>query len=160
LLRTEVIPIFNKYFSSYPSMRLFTIPNLDFFSFFGVQRDSVHLVHRPLLALLYQHWMMDEDECGAVGGMIVRRNRSTRRKPASVPLCPPQIPHDLIRRDGKPATNYNYNTVCSGPNGKSVRDPHLDFCVQAEDSTQLSSLSSPQGHTGWRQTSVKHHGYC
>jgi hypothetical protein len=24
-----------------------------------------------------------------------RGNRSTRRKPAPVPLCPPQIPHDL-----------------------------------------------------------------
>jgi hypothetical protein len=24
-----------------------------------------------------------------------RRNRSTRRKPAPAPLCPPQIPHDL-----------------------------------------------------------------
>jgi hypothetical protein len=31
-----------------------------------------------------------------VGGMrIGRGNRSTRRKPAPVPLCPPQIPHDL-----------------------------------------------------------------
>jgi hypothetical protein len=39
---------------------------------------------------------MIDDECGAVGGMrIGRENRSTRRKPAPVPLCPPQIPHDL-----------------------------------------------------------------
>jgi hypothetical protein len=38
----------------------------------------------------------DDDECGAVGGMrIGRGNRSTRRKPAPVPLCPPQIPHHL-----------------------------------------------------------------
>jgi hypothetical protein len=28
---------------------------------------------------------------------IGRGNRSTRRKPAPVPLCPPQIPHDLTR---------------------------------------------------------------
>jgi hypothetical protein len=35
-------------------------------------------------------------EYGAVGGMrIDRGNRSTRRKLAPVPLCPPQIPHDL-----------------------------------------------------------------
>jgi hypothetical protein len=26
---------------------------------------------------------------------IGRGNRSTRRKPAAVPLCPPQIPHEL-----------------------------------------------------------------
>jgi hypothetical protein len=32
---------------------------------------------------------MDEDECGAVGGMICWRN------PAPVTLCLPQIPHDL-----------------------------------------------------------------
>jgi hypothetical protein len=38
----------------------------------------------------------DDDECGAVGGMrIGRGNHSTRRKPAPVPLCPPQIPRDL-----------------------------------------------------------------
>jgi hypothetical protein len=38
----------------------------------------------------------DDDECGAVGGMrIGRGNRSTRTKPAPVPLCPPPIPHDL-----------------------------------------------------------------
>jgi hypothetical protein len=29
--------------------------------------------------------------------MICRENRSSRRKPAPVPLCPPQIPHDLIQ---------------------------------------------------------------
>jgi hypothetical protein len=45
--------------------------------------------------LLYQPRMID-DEFGVVGGMrIGRGNRSTRRKPAPVPLWPPQIPHDL-----------------------------------------------------------------
>jgi hypothetical protein len=29
---------------------------------------------------------------GEIGGMIGRGNRSTRRKPAPVPLCPPQTP--------------------------------------------------------------------
>jgi hypothetical protein len=56
----------------------------------------VHLVRRPLFGLLYQPRMIDDDECGAVGGMkIGRGNRSTRRKPAPVPLCLPQITHDL-----------------------------------------------------------------
>jgi hypothetical protein len=32
----------------------------------------------------------DDEE---IGGMIGRGNRSTRRKPALVPLCPPQTPH-------------------------------------------------------------------
>jgi hypothetical protein len=30
---------------------------------------------------------------GEIGGMIDRGNCSTRRKPAPMPLCPPQIPH-------------------------------------------------------------------
>jgi hypothetical protein len=60
--------------------------------------DWVHLVLRPLFGLLYQLQMIDVDDCGAIGGMqIVRGNRSIQRKPASVPLCPPQIPHDLNR---------------------------------------------------------------
>jgi hypothetical protein len=44
---------------------------------------------------LYQPRMID-DERGAVGGMrIGGANRRTQRKPVPVPLCPPQIPHDL-----------------------------------------------------------------
>jgi hypothetical protein len=45
--------------------------------------------------LLYKPQMIDEDDCGAIDGMkIGRGNRNTRRKPASAPLCPPQIQHD------------------------------------------------------------------
>jgi hypothetical protein len=32
-------------------------------------------------------------DAGEIGGMIGRGNRNTRRKPAPVPLCPPQTPH-------------------------------------------------------------------
>jgi hypothetical protein len=39
--------------------------------------------------------MMDDDKCGAVGEMFVNGNRGTGRKASSVPLCPPQILHDL-----------------------------------------------------------------
>jgi hypothetical protein len=48
--------------------------------------------------LLYQPQMIGEGDCGTTGGMkIGRGNRSTRRKPAPAPLCPPQIPHDQTR---------------------------------------------------------------
>jgi hypothetical protein len=48
--------------------------------------------------LLYKPQMIDEGDCGAIGGMkIGRGNRSIRRKPAPAPLCPPQIPHDQTR---------------------------------------------------------------
>jgi hypothetical protein len=33
----------------------------------------------------------DDEEIGGI--MIGKGNRSTRRKPAPVPLCPPQTPH-------------------------------------------------------------------
>jgi hypothetical protein len=62
--------------------------------------------------LLYKPQMIDEGDCGAIGRMkIGRETRSTRRKPAPAPLCPPQIRHDQTRtrtpgrRGGKPATN-------------------------------------------------------
>jgi hypothetical protein len=68
-------------------------------------------VRRPLTGLLYQPRMIDDD-CGAVGGMrISGGNRSIRRKPAPVPLCPPQISLDPDRR-GKPTTNLlSYGTA-------------------------------------------------
>jgi hypothetical protein len=51
------------------------------------------------------------DYDGEICGMMIGRgNRSTRRKPAPVPLCPPQIPHACPdanpgRRGGNPGTN-------------------------------------------------------
>jgi hypothetical protein len=45
--------------------------------------------------LLYQPRMIGDGDCGEIGGIKTgRENRSTRRKPAPAPLCPPQIPHD------------------------------------------------------------------
>jgi hypothetical protein len=73
---------------------LFTV--VFFIYFLGVGWDWVHLVRRPLIGLLYQLRMIDDEECGAFGGKrIGRGNGITRRKLAPVPLCPPQIPHDL-----------------------------------------------------------------
>jgi hypothetical protein len=54
---------------------------------------------------------------GEIGGVIGRGNGSTRRKPAPVPLCPPQTSHACPDanpggRGGKPATNrFSYDTV-------------------------------------------------
>jgi hypothetical protein len=47
---------------------------------------------------LYQPQMIDDGDCGPIDAMnIGKGNRSTRRKPAPAPLCPPQIPHGLTR---------------------------------------------------------------
>jgi hypothetical protein len=48
--------------------------------------------------LLYQPQMIDDADCGVIGGMkIGSGNRSTHRKPAPALLCPPQILHDQTR---------------------------------------------------------------
>jgi hypothetical protein len=87
------------------------------------------LVRRPLTGLLYQPRMI-YDECGVVGGMRTGRgNRSTRRKPAPVPLRPPKIPHELTwARSG----NLAINIVSHGTaiiNGKYVRTGEAYFKV-------------------------------
>jgi hypothetical protein len=67
----------------------------DYFIFL-MEWDWVHLVLRPLFELLYQPQTIDDDGCGSISGrQIGRGNRSTRRKPAPVPLCAPQILHVL-----------------------------------------------------------------
>jgi hypothetical protein len=75
-------------------------------------------------SILYQPQMIDEGDCGAIGGMkIGRGNRSTRRKPTPAPLRPPQNPtwqtrsRSPDRSGGKPTTNrLSYGaalTACS-----------------------------------------------
>jgi hypothetical protein len=54
------------------------------------------VVHWPQVGRLYQPQMIDDDDddCEAVAGMrFGRENRSTQRKPAPMPLCPPQTPY-------------------------------------------------------------------
>jgi hypothetical protein len=60
----------------------------------GIVAGGVHLgplcttaTNRPIVPA-----PVDYDD-GEIGGMIGKGNRSTRRKPAPVPLCPPQTPH-------------------------------------------------------------------
>jgi hypothetical protein len=49
--------------------------------------------------LVYQPRMIGDGDCGEIGRMkIGRGNRSTRRKRASIPLCPPQTPHAVRTR--------------------------------------------------------------
>jgi hypothetical protein len=93
--------------------------------------------------LLYQPRMIGEGDCGEIGGMKVgRSNRSTRRKPAPAPLCPPLGPVlNRGRRGGKPATNglsygaavYTLKERCKQKTAKPVPtvDEELDIWVRA-----------------------------
>jgi hypothetical protein len=61
----------------------------------GVQLGPLgtEATHRPIVPA-----PVDYDD-GDTGGMIGRGNRSTRRKPAPVPLCPPQTSHAARTRN-------------------------------------------------------------
>jgi hypothetical protein len=85
--------------------------------YFFIIVSGVRLIVSPLgtaatTGPLYQPQMIDDGDCGEIGGMkIGRGNRSTRRKPTPAPLCPPQNPtwqtrsRTPDRNGGKPATN-------------------------------------------------------
>jgi hypothetical protein len=68
----------------------------------------------PFIGLLYQPWMIDGDECGAITG---RGNWSTRRKPVPVPLSTTDptwldLGSNPGRRGGKQANNrLRYGTA-------------------------------------------------
>jgi hypothetical protein len=56
---------------------------------------SWYLGTAAITGLLYQPQMIGDGDSGENGGMkIGRGDRSTRRKPAPAPLCPPQIALD------------------------------------------------------------------
>jgi hypothetical protein len=78
-----------------PADKLFT-PRLSFFSLLGWS-ETESTITAAITGLLYQPRKMMDDECGAIGAVLGRGNRSTRRKPTPVPLCPPQIPDYLTR---------------------------------------------------------------
>jgi hypothetical protein len=97
--------------------------NLPGLFFFLAGWDWVHLVLRP------QPQMIDDGDCGATGGIKTGRgNRSTRRKAAPVPLCSPQIPHDLNRARTRAAAVGNQRLTAwtmarpfPGGNGRPAR---------------------------------------
>jgi hypothetical protein len=71
---------------------------------------------------------------GEIGGMIGRGNRSTRRKPAPVPLCPSQTPHSARTRTRAAAMGSQRLTA-------ELRDDLLlDVTEQMEN--QMQSVTS------------------
>jgi hypothetical protein len=58
----------------------------------GWSPNWVHSARRPLTGLLYLGWLWG----WRIWWTEWQGNRSTRRKPAPAPLCPPQIPLDQI----------------------------------------------------------------
>jgi hypothetical protein len=74
---------------------------------------------------------------GEFGGMIGRGNRSTRRKPAPVPLCPPQTPH-AARTRTRAAAMGSQRLTAELRHGLSLFILHFpDFCFVISDEPKL-----------------------
>jgi hypothetical protein len=78
------------------------------------------------IGLLYQPKAIADGDCAASGGMkIGRGNRSTRRRPAPVPLCPPQIPHELTRAAAVRSQRFYSRYICLRYYTCGPRDGHI-----------------------------------
>jgi hypothetical protein len=119
-----------------------TNPWLFFLNFLGWS-ETVHLVRRPLIGLLYQPRMI-VDECGAVGGMrIGRGNQNIRTKPAPVPFRPPQIPHDMtLARDRVAAVGSRQTNRLSYGRTLILAFASLDVCTTGVTSPEDTSRSN------------------
>jgi hypothetical protein len=74
-----------------------------------------------------------------IGGMIGRGNRSSRRKPASLPLCPPQTPHAAWTRTRAAAVGSQRLTAWAAalPSEDLVELWDIRQTVKAEDSFKI-----------------------
>jgi hypothetical protein len=114
-----------------------------------------HLVHWQLFGLLYRPQMMHDDERGAVGGMrIGRGNGSTQRKPAPVPLCPSQIPHDLTWAQTWATTVGSWLLI-----NWAMAWPCMEVKLTFSDQTEWSALCSTSvyplnSRTWWAHSTI------
>jgi hypothetical protein len=73
------------------------------------------LLLASFIGLLYQPWMIDADDCGAISGVSEwqRKPKYSEKKTCPVPLCPPQIPHDLtpVSSSGRPGREPTNNRL-------------------------------------------------
>jgi hypothetical protein len=65
---------------------------ISFLFIHGAGVDTSPLLLQSFIGLLYQPWTTEGDICGEISGM-----NEWQGTPAPVPLCPPQISHDLAR---------------------------------------------------------------
>jgi hypothetical protein len=116
----------------------------------------VRLVRRPGMGLLNQPRMLDDDECGAVGGMTVDRgNRSAMIKPVPVSICPPQIPRvelgsNPARRGEKLANNHlSYDKACLKYLTSKFSIPRVCF-HRFISTVRLCAFPPNNASTSWR----------
>jgi hypothetical protein len=102
--------------------------------------------------------MTDGDDCEAVGEIVGRGNRSARGNPAAVPLCPPQIPHDLIRaRNRATAVGRRRLTACAYGTAKNylnkivkvLSHPRRRHSSIRQQKYTASPFQKPITNSGW-----------
>jgi hypothetical protein len=100
----------------------------------------VHLVRRPLIGLLYQPQMID-DECEAVGGMrIGRGHQNTLRKPTLVPLSYHKFHMTWIRTQTSAVGNRRLTTWAMARPAHDVARDHLRNVSLAKAETCVHSI--------------------
>jgi hypothetical protein len=130
--RRNVTLIWGSHFNIHLERKFFIYERKGFSFFHGVRLSPLGIA---ATGLLHQPQMINDSHCGAMGGMrIGRGNRNTRRKPAPVPLCPPQLPHYLTRARTRAAAEGSRRLTAwamARPKGKSVRNSFSIFrsCV-------------------------------
>jgi hypothetical protein len=98
---------------------------------------------------IVQPQMIDEGDCGAIVGMkIDRGNRSTQRKSAPAPFCPPQIPLDQTRARTRSAAVGSQRLTARAMARPKIL-PYTLLCRISERRSELScALFYPQNASG------------
>jgi hypothetical protein len=96
---------------------------------------------------------------GEIGGIIGRGNRSTRRKPAPVPLCPPQTPYAARTRTRTAAVGSQRLTAelrhrLNLRNIKSSVFRDITSCVLLKSNRYFGGTHRRHLH-GWRMTQAR-----
>jgi hypothetical protein len=114
-----------------------------------VESNWVHSASRPPIGLLYLPRVIMRME-NLVEWWFGRGNRSTRRQPAPVPLCPPQTPHAACTRTRAAAVERQWITAwaTARPFLYTIKVLYLDTerkCKPAFSSDALSASTSRDG---------------
>jgi hypothetical protein len=132
-----ILPSTHKHSIQIPSLRFFI---LFFYLYIGgvESRSTRHCGHEWPIVLVPG----DYDD-GEIGGMIGRGKRSTWRKPAPMPLCPPQIPHAARTRTRPAAVGSQRLTACATARPSLRFSGQYKFLNHSETAIGLCSKFEP-----------------
>jgi hypothetical protein len=109
------------------------IPELNWYSGLQLGPLDTAATNRPIMPAPGDY------DVGEIGGMIGKGNRSTRRKLAPVPVCPPQTPHAARKRTWSAAVGSQRLTaeLRHGPYIPEDRNLHNLWCKNLKSYIRL-----------------------